>query len=695
MSFLLNVKYELMTNLILVLFIFSFNLLGASCDGEDEFVLSTINTPTLNQDGLGVCYAAAAATQLSLLGHSDISYLHAAIAYGNKFKTNSNLTDKSKDNLYFEGGRVCELFKVLKYTGYCNEYDVPLERLYKESIISSKEYSQIMSNIVSLARGLENNKINNEELETALSDLSNQLKQCEDKNQKALCDSFAIVRDYSKIVNDSPNKLLEAIMPKNLPSLAKFKIFKQLQYMNLDLKNNLESFKIDLDSQGNAKNIAPLQIKINNMMEKLDEQNKKLTEQVNTQIEGCHGDCEYEIEKLFPKDKVSWLSIFENYDHIYHDDVMKNFKNITFYDAKTQLSQGHKAFQEYRNIKGKKRKDEKLITLEESISKMEYTFHDLTNELSKKSDELISDNSRISIINGLGKKLTQTSVSDITSLILISKKYSPDLGSACKKLIHQYTHNVHSSTPDIFKQNIKNAFEKYLSIELGELYDELNPAQVDYLLNQFIQRAQNNEKLCANIKPILPKSCDPNISRGLNSLVGLSKELSPDLLEKFLASWDNSKSMQKIQNIIGPNCINIKNRTKIQDISSCTSTPINQDNHNQSINSIRTQLLKKRPVGLSVCSTRFGSNLSNNAEDVRTCDKKNNPDCCGNHAVTVLGTRCVKNRVQFLMKNSWGNDCSFYTPDKSKKEKCNPDTGDIWYDADNLIKISYGYQIYE
>lgn len=60
---------------------------------------------------------------------------------------------------------------------------------------------------------------------------------------------------------------------------------------------------------------------------------------------------------------------------------------------------------------------------------------------------------------------------------------------------------------------------------------------------------------------------------------------------------------------------------------------------------------------------------------------------CGNHAAVLAGFRCVRGRKQFLLRNSWGNNCG---DDLASRLRGNCDgRGNLWIDAEHLMKSSY------
>jgi len=83
--------------------------------------------------------------------------------------------------------------------------------------------------------------------------------------------------------------------------------------------------------------------------------------------------------------------------------------------------------------------------------------------------------------------------------------------------------------------------------------------------------------------------------------------------------------------------------------------------------------LSSQPVMISYCSNFLFEG------------KQFNKKPCGYHASLIIGHRLVNQQDEFLIRNSWGNDCSKYHSDWQCTD------GNIWVDADTLIKNTTDY----
>jgi hypothetical protein len=103
---------------------------------------------------------------------------------------------------------------------------------------------------------------------------------------------------------------------------------------------------------------------------------------------------------------------------------------------------------------------------------------------------------------------------------------------------------------------------------------------------------------------------------------------------------------------------------------------------------IRKLLEKKenpQPVGIGYCSkilTEKGFRGVDRAKDTGEVRPRMG---CGGHASIIVGQRERKGRCQFLIRNTWGNNCQVYKPAgwECKKDKDGKAAG-VWVDANEL-----------
>jgi hypothetical protein len=109
---------------------------------------------------------------------------------------------------------------------------------------------------------------------------------------------------------------------------------------------------------------------------------------------------------------------------------------------------------------------------------------------------------------------------------------------------------------------------------------------------------------------------------------------------------------------------------------------------------IEDKLKLGTPIGISACTRFFknpkavtmvhGTNKYNCGD--KTAATFRNGE--GSHAITVIGSRCMNGQKQFLVQNSWGSGCSFYSPEYECTGK-----GGFWAPAhvvvNNIRNINY------
>ncbi|MBC7539315.1 MAG: hypothetical protein H7281_10870 [Bacteriovorax sp.] len=122
------------------------------------------------------------------------------------------------------------------------------------------------------------------------------------------------------------------------------------------------------------------------------------------------------------------------------------------------------------------------------------------------------------------------------------------------------------------------------------------------------------------------------------------------------------------------------------------------EGNKKKFNSDAVNLLKnaKQAVPITLCTRMFNDPSSTALRDGR-CEKNSSDssykDVGGYHAVTVVGVRCQKGKLNYLIQNSWGEWSAI-------KEAKNPDGtqhfesefGKAWMGEDEIMNNSYGYQ---
>lgn len=659
-----------------------------SCDKEnaEEYILPAAQeTPALNQDGLGVCYAAAATTQLEMLGNPNVSFLYSAISYANEYAKHE-ITNSKNDELYFEGGWTCKVFDNLKKHGYCKSYLVPLEDQLKSEQISSYEYEMITKDLTFLMTNMGKNTAASKEIKLALTDLYEQSTYC--KNNHEICNRAPIINAYiDSLKNEKPSSLAKSILPKSAVNYAKARrleyIHRMLSDVLLDYNNVQRELEKDQSTndriESNMEEIYKLQ---ENIKQRENEINKKCIK------ESCLHEWSLEenergplLERFFSHSSLSAV-IYDKMPNKYNLDIHKSFyalKDENRNYEKTNFLQSKK-----RN-KIKETRQQLLFDLEKKIDK----FYNELMATNNNGDSIEED-----LLERISSNIAETDNNKVLPLLYkFNLLPTEGTGTECRKLLSTMA-KYNQTGRDYQVAKTSYAYFELVRKIIGSdpTSDMIN--RFDDLHRRAIDEAMNDDSACHNVRPRISPVCasNPGLSESIHTLLSFAKNLERSEIKKMMDHWDEKPLPSRILNIFGPYCADSQNLSPIVDVKSCREHDIYDSNVGQSVKVIKKQLELKKPVGLYLCAKKFLQNLTDEKRNVDVIKYK---DECGNHAVSVVGSRCVGGKIQFLMRNSWGSDCSFYSLDHELGESCIPEKGDVWYDAKNLMKISLRYQTYE
>jgi hypothetical protein len=175
-----------------------------------------------------------------------------------------------------------------------------------------------------------------------------------------------------------------------------------------------------------------------------------------------------------------------------------------------------------------------------------------------------------------------------------------------------------------------------------------------------------------------------------------------DRLNDFIANLPNLSYDQAMMQLLAPSCSDDK-KIKIPADVSCTSKSFHYPGEktddeattNRHLSSMRDDfkkdslrnIMNNRAVGLSMCTGFYGE-YSRDAFFNKTddCDKTKKH---GYHAVTMIGYKCDKGKMKYLIQNSWGSWDS--ANDRFEKDS----HGKAWMEEDELIKNTYQLDMME
>lgn len=659
--------------------------------GDNEYILPNVKeTVAFNQDGLGICTASAIATQMQMFNIKDISLMHASVAYANtqdhKIK---NKMENENSKIYFEGAPICDLFNTLKDTGYCLASESPMEQLFTKGILTSEEYENLTKAIAYIFQA-NDSKVKNE-VKSAITALYNKVKSC--RTEDLFCDTpeimHAISEELAEQFNKKPEKLKD-IFSKN-KFKENFKKKKTIDHLNDFIAQNRSSVNALKHMKDTSKNKKIIR-QLNELIEKISDFQRALNEKIMKINDSCEENCLESLQKNLDKQPP----IFSSIQNMHYSENNKLLDSID--KSIDELSSEHNSYRAISNINIIKKIEKKKNT-QTQIDHLTlfYKNLDIGTLITNFGDQFEND---------LEDNIKQIAASITSNQILNSLIIPDDMvqKQACNTLKDNIKSNFESNAgADNFIQNVSSdSFPSFASIYAKNFEKYIKPNEIiknGSLENLFISNANRayQQKHCFNIKDkSIKSSCSTNSASGraAETIIGILHKLNSDGLDAILGAWNEKPYTEQIATLFGPNC-NKENRKKFEHPKNCFSNPIenNTKAKNETVAEVFKQINSSKPVGLLICGSFLYSNLSsitNLKQEVLDSSEE-----CGNHAVSIVGQRCVKGVQQFLMRNSWGADCSPYELDLSKNEECNPSTGDVWYTADNIIKISKRYYTYD
>lgn len=175
-----------------------------------------------------------------------------------------------------------------------------------------------------------------------------------------------------------------------------------------------------------------------------------------------------------------------------------------------------------------------------------------------------------------------------------------------------------------------------------------------------------------------------------------------DRLNDFIANFPNLSYDQAMMQLLAPSCSDDK-KIKIPNDVNCTSKSFiypgektdDEATTNRHLSSMRDDfkkdslrnIMNNRVVGLSMCTGFF--NKETPAEFYNKTDNCDKTKKHGFHAVTMIGYKCDKGKMKYLIQNSWGSWDS--ANDRFEKDS----HGKAWLGEDELIKNTYRLDMME
>lgn len=293
-----------------------------------------------------------------------------------------------------------------------------------------------------------------------------------------------------------------------------------------------------------------------------------------------------------------------------------------------------------------------------------------------------------------------------------------------KSLIsNQYLASFHkkpapASGKAAFVDMLKKSLNKNISSKnIEAILDKLDPKTLQLLELDFNRYVKKDTSLCANDRLAYLTNSDgmmhdfntneclkryTNLTLGIQGLVGVLQKSSlanfDQIADALLSSPDQGYE-KTLTELLAPTCTE-ENKIKIPKDLSCEDKFINfSPDDFRSAEATRSKIKyetkkfsddviksmnQKTAVGISLCTIFFQENPLYSYNQTKTCNVTRQN---GLHAVSVIGYRCQKGKLDYLIQNSWGewNDLN---PAHQKES-----SGKAWLNEEDIIRNSYQYSL--
>lgn len=321
--------------------------------------------------------------------------------------------------------------------------------------------------------------------------------------------------------------------------------------------------------------------------------------------------------------------------------------------------------------------------------KMGYAFNVKVNNIPS-VDIKLNDNFKKSLEENYLKKLIEPGKKPMSAIDAFKDTLYKTDPAAPKKMIDELVAEMSADDKAMLDQDYKRYVEKD--------YSSCAPkSKLDYLKNEDGLIKDFEGTGCANIFMKHVKNLQQMV-------IGLDKYNfdNIDRLNDFIANLPNLSYDQAMMQLLAPSCSDDK-KIKIPNDVSCVSKSFhypgdkNDDEAttNRHLATMRDDfkkdslrnIMNNRAVGLSMCTGFYSSETP--AEFYNKTDNCDKTKKHGFHAVTMIGYKCDKGKMKYLIQNSWGAWDS--ANDRFEKDS----HGKAWMNEDDLIKNTYQLDMME
>lgn len=651
-----------------------------------------------DQDGLGTCYAnsTSVALQTALPGNPDVSYLQLAFAHGEMKKTRQPHSDEpdsaydfAKDGkqkrLSITKGSVCQTIidvRDPKIGGACLRDDVPLENAMfgnidpshdgisfpqKEIMEAVSEYydsskstfgiSSTTSKEESAKRTLAFNKY-----KKAFDEMIKQKKTSFTKDQCLKPDISNVQTVIKNIISKNYTYLTNKYGSANSPQI--YKTTKSnpnpdtalyIYFLNLGSAHRSSGDQLTVTLDKNLKKIletgylaelkspnppSDAQTALRKTLLSLGGENKERNKIIADQI----------IKDLGPEETKLLNSDFNRYvkkdlSRKYLDDCMSK-NGLNYYQSDQGLIKDFAATPCLKDHTGQSRNIQHIA---EVLGKYKLVDVDTLNALIHKLPTMGYEEAMRAILAPECSKLKKIKIPQDLSCDSINFDY---IGSLQQKLIES-----NKFTSSEIEQKIDAEVTSQLAQIESNLKSKIASIDKKYAgkIDSKSRSLQEDEKSQAEKDKISQKNIVQEVARA-KIIKQLTGDKEPHLWSEYLAS---------------------------------TTKKFNSD----AVNLLK---ISKQAIPITLCTGMFSNPDSTALRDGK-CGLNPNDKAYeqvgGVHSVAVIGVRCKKGRLNYLIQNSWGDWNSIKkVKNKNGSPHFQSELGKAWMDGDELMNNSYGYQ---
>ncbi len=620
----------------------------------DESPGSLADSKILDQDGLGVCYAAVASTvlQSTLTGNPEVSYLQIALDYkkaetknrnSGRLKVTRSTYGSTSDETLLDGGQFCEKFKEIKKAKLCPKDKVALENVEEDPSVQYEAF-KVMGGFFDYSRKFDPQKRQKmvEGMKAAFGEMKREAEdQCKDSH-----------------------RTLKGYFPR---------IHSKIQGRIRDLEWDTEQIKKRLTSLDSS--LSQSRWRSGDLQASVDER-----EAMISQLE------EALAKDLKKKDRRSTMlgKLLTRKEKLRQIRSRMRTNERTLDSETRSRDQEQEEFSDLQELIATKedlKKDlyEQLNAAETELGELRKSDAALGSE--RPSPEAGMEGATEFVPNPETEKKAQKKFDELTQ-VMSDVRAEQSYSDAAKKAFKAAGISLPDSALEMLDYRGYDLKNKALLSKPSACFKEKMGEWAYEDSSRTKEVLAENFGDCVNVR----------LDQSLKDILTLASKLGDQLELETLFEHIGKDPIQFVEKLIGSNCTP-EDRISIPDAISCKNVDIwgmLQQNPNMNReeaardpkfvsrvtskfrDSAFSALNQGRAAYLSVCGDFF---------DNPKADSKMGAQCKGGfHAVTIAGFACKEGRPQYLIQNSWGY------PEDSDTGEPSVSNGRTWYSETSIIK---------